>query len=321
MKIVATGFGEPDNVLQAVPTEDCPPGKGEVAIQVRAAGVNHADYKRYSGPEYTQNAGQKPPDFPLPLGVEAAGVVTAVGEEAAGPAGPILVGDEVIAYRITGGYADTIVVPSACVVPRPTRLSWEQAAALLLAGTTATHTLAAVYARPGQTVLVHGAAGRVGLAVVQLAALDGIRVIGTTGEKNFDTLRGYGAEPVKYGDGLKERVAGLAPAGIDAVIDLVGTDEAVDVSLALMADHSRIATVVAFRRAKETGIQALGGSPGQDAAGVAIRDAARLRLTALAQAGAFDLKVSRQFPLAQAAEAHRLLAKGGGGGGHMVLIP
>ncbi len=320
MRIIATGFGEPD-VLQAMPTENRPLEKGEVAIQVRAAGVNRADYKRYSSPEYTKSAGQKPPHFPLPLGVEAAGVVTAVGEEATGPAGPILTGDEVIAYRITGGYADTIVVPAWCVVPKPIKLSWEQAAAMMLAGTTAAHTLAAVRARPRQTVLVHGAAGGVGLAALQLAALDGVRVIGTAGEKDFETLRGYGAEPVKYGGGLEERVVGLAPEGVDAAIDLVGTDEAIDISLALVADRSRIATIVAFRRAKETGIQSLGGSPGQDATGIAIRDAARLRLTALAQAGAFDLKVSRRFPLAQAAEAHRLLGKGGGGGGHIVLIP
>ncbi len=249
MKIIATAFGEPD-VLQAVLTEDRPLEKGEVAIQVRAAGVNHADYKRYSDPEYTKSAGQKPPDFPLPLGVEAAGVVTGVGEEAIGPAGPILPGDEVIAYRITGGYADTIVVAASCVVPKPTKLSWEQAAAMMLAGTTAAHTLAAVCARPGKTVLVHGAAGAVGLAVLQLAALDGVRVIGTASEKNFDTLRGYGAEPVKYGSGLKERVVGLAPEGVDAAIDLVGTDEAIDVSLALVAHRSRIATIVAFRRAR-----------------------------------------------------------------------
>ena len=115
---------------------------------------------------------------------------------------------------------------------------------------------------------------------------------------------------------------GLAPGGVDAAIDLVGTDEAIDTSLALVADRSRIATVVAFRRAKETGIQVLGGSPGQDVTGVAIRDAARLRLTALAQAGAFKVKVFRRLPLAQAAEAHRLLTKGGSdGGGRLVLIP
>ncbi len=302
-----------------MPSEPRPPGKGEVTIQIRAAGVNHADYKVYHNPSYRTSHGQKPPTFPLDLGVEAAGVVSAVGEGALGPAGPVAVGDEVIAYRITGAYAEALTVPAATVMPKPTKLSWEQAATMMLAGTTAAHTLAAVRARPGQTVLVHAAAGGVGLAVVQLATLDGIRIIGTAGEKSFEILRGYGAEPVAYGDGLKARVEGLAPDGIDAAIDLVGTDEAVDVSLALVADRSKIATVVAFERAKATGIQALGGSPGQHEAGIAIRDAARLRLTALAQAGAFEVKVSRRFLLAEAAKAHRLLAKGGGGG-HLVLV-
>ncbi|MEH2300269.1 MAG: zinc-binding dehydrogenase [Nostoc sp.] len=91
-----------------------------------------------------------------------------------------------------------------------------------------------------------------------------------------------------------------------------------------MKDHSRIATIVAaaFDRAKETGIQTIGGAslPGQDNPGIAIRDAARLRMTALAQAGAFDVKVARTLPLAEAAEAHRLLVKGDLGG-RIVLIP
>ena len=301
------------------PGENRPPGPGEVVIQVRAVGVNHVDYKVYNDPQYRTSHGQKPPSFPLELGVEAAGIVTAVGANATGPAGPIVVGDEVIAYRIIGSYADVIIVPAASVVPKPSKLSWEQAGVMMLAGTTAAHTLAAVRARPGQTVLVHGASGGVGLSVVQLAVLEGIRVIGTAQEKDFETLRRYGAHPVKYGEGLRERVLEIAPDGVDAAIDLVGTDEAVDVSLAVVADRSRIATIVAFERAKRTGIQALGGSPGQDEAGIAIRDAARLRLTALAQTGAFEVTVARSFPLAQAAEAHRLLARGGAGG-RIVLL-
>ncbi len=319
IEIVATGFGNPD-VLKVVSTELHAPGRGEVEIRVRAVGVNHVDYTIYSNPNYTKSHGASPPTFPLKLGVEAAGMVTAVGAEAMGPAGPIVPGDEVIAYRITGGYADTIIVTASVVVPKPTKLSWEQAASMMLDGTTAAHTLAAVRARPGQTVLIHGASGGVGLSAVQLAALDGIKVIGTGGEKSFETLRHYGAEPVKYGDGLLERVRGIAPNGIDAAIDLVGTDEAIDVSLALVSDRSRIATIVAFDRAKETGIQALGGSPGQDAIGIAIRNAARLRLTALAQAGAFEVNVAHSFPLTRAADAHQMFAKGGAGG-RIVLVP
>ena len=289
-------------------------------IRVRAVGVNHVDYKVYNDPLYRTSHGQKPPAFPLELGVEAAGVVTAVGANATGPAGPIVVGDEVIAYRINGSYADVIVVPAASVVPKPTRLSWEQAGVMMLAGTTAAHTLAAVRARPGQTVLVHGASGGVGLSVAQLAGLDGIKIIGTAAEKDFEMLRRYGAHPVQYGEGLRERVSAVSPEGVDAAIDLVGTDEAVNVSLALVADRARIATIVAFKQAEKTGIQTLGGAPGQDAEGIAIRDAARLRLTALAQAGAFEVTVARSFPLAQASEAHRLLSKGGAGG-RIVLRP
>ncbi|MEH1840651.1 MAG: NADP-dependent oxidoreductase [Nostoc sp.] len=319
VEIVATGFGDPD-VLKAVAINPRSPGRGEVEIQVRAAGVNHVDYKLYSDPEYMKSHGESAPTFPLRLGIEAAGVVTAVGADATGPAGPIVVGDEVIAYRISGAYANTITVSASEVVPKPAQLSWEQAGAMMLDGTTASHVLGAVHARGGQTVLIHGAGGGVGLAAVQLAVLEGVRVIGTASEKNFDALRRYGAEPIKYGDGLLERVRGIATGGIDAAIDLVGTKEAINVSLELVSDRSRIATIVAFDRAKEIGIQALGGAPGQDDEGIAIRNAARLRLTAFAQAGAYDVVVSRSFPLAQAADAHHLLAKGGAGG-RIVLIP
>ena len=318
MKVIATGFGDPQ-VLQAVPTENPPPGRGQVSIQIRAAGVNHRDYKVYNDRDYAASRGADAMSFPLDLGVEAAGAVTAVGPDACGPAGPIEVGDEVIAYRITGAYADAIVVPASAVVPKPTRLSWAQAGSMMLTGTTAAHALGAVRARPGQTLLVHAAAGGVGLSVVQLAALDGIKVIGTASEADFATLRGFGAVPVTYGDGLTARVAAAAPGGIDAAIDLIGTDEAIDASLGFVADRSRIATIVAFDRARETGIQALGGSEGQDDWGIAVRDNARLRLTALSQAGAFDITVSDTFPLAEAAAAHQLLASGNADG-HVALL-
>ncbi len=319
MQIVATGFGPPD-VLKAIPSEARPPGKGEVTISVRAAAVNHRDLKMYESRDYTKSAGREAPTFPLQLGVEAAGVVTEAGPEAAGMAGPIVAGDEVIAYRIDGAYADAVTVPAAQVVPKPRQLSWAQAAGLMLTGTTAVHALAATRVRSGQTVLIHAAAGDVGLSAVQLASLDGVKVIGTASEKDFGLLSGYGATPVKYGDGLLDRVRDAAPDGVDVALDFIGTDEAVDVSLQLVHDRSRIATIVAFGRAKRDHFLAIGGSAGQDPAGLDIRNAARLRLTALAQAGAFDVRIAKTFPLAEAADAHRLLSKGGGSG-HIVLLP
>lgn len=312
MKVIATGFGESE-VLRVVPTEIPPPERGEVSIQVRAAGVNHRDFNIYNDPDYATSRGRDTPTFPLDLGVEAAGVVTAVGQDAYGPAGPVEVGDEVIAYRINGAYADAIAVSASAVVPKPTRFSWAQAGSMMLVGTTAAHALAAVRTRPGQTLLVHAAAGGVGLSVVQLAALDGVKVIGTASEEDFDTLRSYGVIPVAYGDGLTERVAVAAPQGIDAALDLIGTNEAIEVSLGFVADRLRIATIVAFDKAREAGIQALGGSEGQDAWGIAVRENARLRLTSLSQAGVYDVIVSDTFSLTEAAAAHRRLVRGAGG--------
>ena len=319
MEIVATGFGSPD-VLKAIPTGNQTPKEGEVVIAVHAAAVNHRDYKVYADRDYTKDRGQTP-SFPLRLGVEAAGTVTAIGTRAIGPAGPILVGDEVIAYRIDGAYADTITVSASDVIPKPSQLTWEQASAIMLAGTTAVHALAMVRARRSQTVLIHAAAGGVGLAAVQLAVLDGLTVVGTASSKDFAKLRHYGAKPVAYGDGLLDRVREAAPGGVDAALDLIGTDEAIDVSLAVVGDRSRVLTIVAADRAKREGFQAIGGASGQDSAGIIIRNAARLRLTALAQANAFDVAIAQTFPLAQAAEAHRVIARGGGGGGHIVLLP
>lgn len=141
-------------------------------------------------------------------------MVTAVGEDAHGPAGPIIVGDEVIAYRVSGGYTDRLIAPASAVVPKPTASSWTQAAVMLLDGTTAAHALAAVTARAGQTVLVHGALGGVGSLPAQLARIDGIRIIGTTGENHFDNVSRFGATPLKYGPGLRERVEQAAPAAL-----------------------------------------------------------------------------------------------------------
>ena len=319
MEIVATRFGKPD-VLEAIPTKARAPQKGEVAIRVRAIGVNHRDYKSYADPSYARARNQNAPVFPLRLGVEAAGFVTAVGIEAVGPAGPVIVGDEVIAYRIEGAYADEIVVPASEVVPKPHQLSWVQAATMMLDGTTAMHALAVVRSRRGETVLIHAAAGGVGLAAVQLAVLYGVRVIGTASRKDFELLRRYDGEPVEYGPGLLGRITSAAPGGVDAALDFVGTDEATDVSLALVSDRSRIATIVAFDRAQESGIQAIGGAPGEDPAGLDIRKYARLRLTALVDAGAYDVIVSRVFALSQDADAHRLLAQGATGG-RIALVP
>jgi NADPH2:quinone reductase len=301
--VVATAYGGPD-VLSVIDESVPEPGPGEARIEVRAAGVNPVDYKVYSGA-----FGADPARLPLRLGSEAAGVVTAVGPDAAGPAGPVAVGDEVIAFRAPGAYAAELVVPGPALVPKPAALDWAQGSGLMLAGTTAWHALAVTDVRAGDTVLVHSAAGGVGLMAVQLAVGRGAKVVATASPAHHGLLRDLGASPVTYGDGLADRVRAAAPEGVDAALDLIGTDEAVDVSLALVADRARIATIAAFARGFAAGIKVLGGAPGADP-GTEIRDAARLQLTRLAREGSLRVFVTHTFALADAAEAHRAIMTG-----------
>ncbi len=306
--VVATAFGGPEN-LAVVPVEGRGPGPGEAVVAVRAAGVNPADVKTYSGA-----FGVDPARLPLRLGSEAAGVVTAVGTGTG-----LAVGDEVVAFRVGGAYADELTVRASALVPKPASASWAEAAGLMLAGATAVHALEATGVREGDTVLVHAAAGGVGLMLVQLARLRGARVVGTASPGKHDLLRELGAEPVAYGDGLVERVRALAPGGVDAAVDAVGGDEAVDASLELVADRGRIATIAAFGRAGDAGIRALSGGPGADP-GTAVRDAARPELARLLGDGALRVLVAGELPLEDAAEAHRRILAGRTTG-KLVLVP
>jgi NADPH:quinone reductase len=309
--VVATAFGGPE-VLSVVQETVDGPGAGEVRLAMRVAGINPVDWKRYSGSMGTAAA------LPMRLGFEAAGVVTEVGSDAVGPAGPVVAGDEVIAYRIDGGYADELVIPASTVVPKPAAMSWEAAGGLMLAGATAIHALAAAGVGAGETVLVHAAAGGVGLMVVQIAAARGAHVIGTASEGNHEYLRELGAEPTTYGDGLADRVRALVPDGVDAAIDCIGSDEAVDVSLELVADRDRIVSIAAFPRGAEVGIKMIGGGPGADP-GTELRNAARLQLTALVEQGKLSVR-ARSFALDDVAEAHRE-GQAGHVTGKLVLVP
>ncbi|MFJ9903314.1 zinc-binding alcohol dehydrogenase family protein [Streptomyces sp. NPDC101152] len=310
---MASAYGGPE-VLSVIEVDVPEPGPGEVRVAVRAAGVNPFDYKVYSGA-----FGADPARLPLRLGGEAAGVVTAVGAGATGPAGPVEVGDEVIVHRAPGAYVSDLVVPASAVVPKPAELSWEEAGGLMAAGATAVHVLEAIGLGKGDTVLIHGAAGGVGLVAVQLAVARGATVVGTASEAKHELLRDLGAVPITYGPGLADRVRAAAPEGIDAAADLVGTDEAVDVSVDLVADRARIATIAGFERGARAGIKLLGGSPGADP-GTQIRAAARLELTAAAEAGRLRILVAGSYPLREAAAAHREIMSGHTTG-KIVLVP
>ncbi len=311
--VVATAFGGPE-VLSLVEIPISEPGPEEVLIKVEAIGTNPIDYKLFSG-----SFGSEPEKLPMRLGFEAAGKVIGLGADAVGPGGPLQIGDEVIAYRITGAYAAEVLVSASNVLPKPTTLTFAEASGLMLTGTTAVHALTTVGAISGDTVLVHGASGGVGLMVVQLALIAGARVIGTASNGRHAYLKQLGVEPVAYGDGLLERIVALAPEGIDAAIDAVGTDEAIDVSLALVANRDRITTIAAYSRGPAEGIKLLGMAAGADP-GIEIRETARMQLVQQAEEGGLHVLVARTYPLAEAAVALIELASGHTHG-KIVLVP
>jgi len=309
--VVASAYGGPE-VLRLVDVDPGDPGPGNVLVEIRAAGVNPTDWKAYAGVY-----GTNPANLPMRLGYEVSGVVSAVGPSVRW----LSPGDEVIAWRVTGGYADRIVVSEQVTVRRPAKLDWPAAAGLLLAGATAVHTLSATGTRDGDVVLVHGGSGGVGRMVVQLAVLRGAQVIATASPQHHADLRDLGANPVAYGEGLLERVheAARQTGEVTVAIDTVGTDEALDASVAVVTDRDRIATIAGFGRAGELGIRALGGGPGADP-GTAVREAARAQLAELAADGTLDVRVARTYPLSDVADAHRA-GQAGHTAGKLVLVP
>lgn len=307
--VVAQAYGGPE-VLRVVQHDPGRPGPGQVLVEVRAIGVNPSDWKLYTGAW-----GTDPTRLPLRLGFEAAGVVTATGPDVI----DVQVGDEVIAYPVEGGYADHLLVDVGSLTPKPAGKGWEKAAGLMVTGVTAVHCLTACHVGAGDTVLVHGAAGGVGSTVVQLAHARGARVIGTASPANHELLSDLHAVPVAYGPGLEDRVRRAAPRGVTAAIDAVGTQEAIETSLALVADRQRIATVAGHAHAAGTGIRLLGAGRGSDP-GTEIRMKARGDLVRHWAAGRIDVRVGATYHLADVARAHRA-GMDGAVDGKIILVP
>lgn len=308
-KVVASAYGGSE-VLTVVSENLTEPGPGTALVSVRAIGVNQADIKSYQGV-----FGTDPAALPLKLGYEAAGVIEAVGHDVTNYA----VGDEVIVYPANGTYATDVLVGVGALTPKPASLSWEQAAGLMLTGVTAVHALTAAEVGEGDTVLIHGGAGGVGQIAVQLGVARGASVIATAAPRDHELVRSLGAVPVEYGDGLLGRVQALAPSGVTAALDLVGSEEALEVSLALVEDRARIVTIANFGSAQGTGIKILGAGPGADP-GTEVRRAARSELARLAGLGQMKVRISGTYALEDVAAAHEFLASGVGAG-KVILLP
>ncbi|MYS19767.1 NADPH:quinone reductase [Streptomyces sp. DvalAA-14] len=289
--IAFTEYGSAD-VLHVQESEVPAPGPGQVRIAVRAAGVNPLDHKVRAG--FMQDA--FPVEFPHVPGAEASGVIEAVGEGVEG----LVVGDEVFGRTLSGAYAEQAVADASRLTLKPDTLSWEQAAAIPVAAETSYRVLELLGVRPGETLLIHGAAGGVGTVAVQLAVARGVKVIGTASEGNHRHLRDLGAIPVLYGEGLVERVRAVAPDGVDAALDTSGRPEALAASIELIGGTDRVVEIGNPGPAGEFGVRFSAGGPDEDRSEPAFTE-----VLALVASGRLSLPIHRAYPLTDAAQAQR----------------
>jgi NADPH:quinone reductase-like Zn-dependent oxidoreductase len=264
--VIYDTFGGPEVLtLREIPEPH--PGPGQVRVRVAAVGLNPMDWILSSMPQVAEQFGIT---LPAGFGTDYAGTIDEVGPgvtgATAGDRGDdigdrgYIVGDRVYGGTTGRAAADHILIDIASpdsINHTPDGLTDEVAATLSVAGLTASAALAAIDLKAGDTVLIGGAAGGVGVIAVQLAARAGARVIGTASADTADFLRGLGAEPVTYGPGLPDRVRAAAPNGITAATDLHGTETA-ETALALGVPAHRVSTIAAGPN-PPAGVRATGG--------------------------------------------------------------
>jgi NADPH:quinone reductase-like Zn-dependent oxidoreductase len=292
-------YGGPE-VLQWAEAPDPHAGPGQLRIAVRAASVNPIDWKTISGAV----SGGKPMEGTGYLGHDAAGVVDEVGDGVTG----VAVGDDVFG-RGRNAQAEYAVLDSWAA--KPPSIDWAVAAAAGVAGETSERGLRLLEVNAGDTLFVDGGAGGVGAVTVQMALARGANVIASASEANHDYLRELGATPVRYGQGLAERVRAAAGGPVDAVFDVAGKTPVQDL-ISLAPGPSQVVTIANYT-AGQAGARVTGG--GADSHPMeALAEVAEL----LAE-NKLVIKV-QTFPFDRAAEAYRI-SQSGHVRGKLVLIP
>jgi len=272
--VAIRSFGGPD-VLELLHIDPPEPAPDEVLIETRASGVGPWDTKLRAGAVGT--------DFPLPwvIGSECAGVVEGTGEEVFSWA------------HIRGTYAELVAVPTAWVAPKPPSLTFEEAAALPLAGSTAHQAVTESLAlAPGETLLVTEASGGVGGFAVQIAAAAGVRVIALARPESHEFVRGLGAaEAIAEPD---------RAVGVDALLDCVG-GEMLPRALAALREGGRAVTLMP-PEVEDGRVAFVWAQP----------DGGRLReLAHLVESGKLRVELEEVLPLEEAGRAHELIEAGG----------
>ncbi|TDE52809.1 NADP-dependent oxidoreductase [Nonomuraea mesophila] len=279
-KVSFAEFGGPE-VLEVVDAEEPHAGPGQVRIAVRAAGVNPADWRVRQG----QVLKAHPVELPSGVGIDASGVVDEVGEGVE----EVKAGDHVFGEG-SSTYAEFAVLSAWARMPEG--LSFEEAAGYPAVVETALRIIGQVGVRAGQTLLVSGASGGVGSAVLQIARERGIKVIGTAGAANQDYLRGLGALATTYGEGWVERVRRLGP--VDAALDLAGTGVIREL-VELTGDPGKVVSI-ADLGAPEHGVRFAGVAGDMDDA---LAEAVRL-----ISRGRLHIPIAKSYTLHEAAQAH-----------------
>jgi NADPH:quinone reductase-like Zn-dependent oxidoreductase len=283
-------YGDVD-VLRVVDVARPVPGPGQALVRVAAAGVNPGEAAIRQGLLHDR----WPATFPSGQGSDLAGVVDEVGDGV----DRVAVGDEVIGFtHDRDSQAELVVVDADHLVPKPARVPWEVAGSLFVAGTTAWATVHAVAPRPGETVVVSGAAGGVGSIAVQLAAATGARVIGLASEPHHAWLRDHGVVPVAYGAGVEDRIRAAAIGGaVDAMIDTYGGGY-VELAIELGVPPDRIDTIRDWAAAERHGTKTDGNMVGA-------RPEVLSELAQLVDEGRLDVPIARVYPLDEVREAYR----------------
>src|SRR3954453_4902744 len=315
-----TEFGGPEALhIVDVPEEHA--GPGQVRLGGTAAAVTPTDPYLVLGAYADRDPVKTPPWVP---GMDVAGIVDEVGDGVE----HVVVGEAVMGVVVPtgshggdrgavmgvvvppgshGGYRESLVLPADSVVRAPKNATDVEAATLPMNGLTARFSLDLMGLRPGQVLAVTGAAGAYGGYVVQLAKADGLTVVADASEADEQLVRDLGADVVvRRGDDVADRIRDQFPDGVDGLADGAVQDELV---LPAVRDGGAVATVRGYR-GPEDNPRGLRFCPTL-VRKVAEDSAALDRLRQQAEDGVLTLRVARPFPAAEAAEAHRLLARGG----------
>ncbi len=263
------------------------PGPGELLVAVRAAGVNPVDWKIRAG--YLRE--YMPLDLPAVLGREVSGVVEGIGKDVDGFAA----GDEIFGSAApgSGGLAEFTLVTATAAAKKPPQVSFTDAAVLPVTGATAYDAIKQLNLSSGQTLLITGIGGGVGVAAAQLARNEAITVIGTGSEQKRELAESLGATLVTYDDGVADQIRAILPGGVDAILDLVGGEALREVAR-LVRDRARLITTADPQTVAEFG----GTSVERDRSGKVLREVAQLVAD-----GKLDPHVGEILPLDHAAEA------------------